>query len=606
MDKYLRKTSSSKQKETVRQIKRKYRQDYIHYGFIASGPEDHQQPLCIICNTILKNESLVPSKLMRHLSTKHPTLKDKPIEFFENWKMQTNKQAKKMDNYLKLPENGLIASYKVAHLLAKRKKAHTDVESVIAPALAIVVEEILGTTAAQKVRRVPLSNDTISRRIKDLSTDLQDQIREHFIVTENELSVLWALQVDESTDRTGKAHLLAFIRFTKNLKLVNELLFCKELDSTTTGEDIFELVNENVLLSKLKWSNCVSVCTDGCPSMQGKNKGFVTYVRQKNPNVVIVHCMVHREALVAKSLPKDLQTIMNQVCQVVNFIKSRPLRNRLFSQLCKAMDSEYECLLYHTEVRWLSKGKVLKRLVQLKTQVLSFMETQKKDFGFSFNDEMWWLKVLFLSDLFEKLNNLNSSLQGPSENIITSTSKLRSLDEKLTMWKTKVSMEIFDSFPSIIESPLKKEIVPDIMCALNGLQQSLRNYFPEFAVNNFGWTVNLFGINNTNNFSTEEEEQLIDLRNDVFFQALFPQKSLDEFWLSVYKSYPTIGTKAIKILLPFASSWLCEYRFSALTEIKSKKRERLLGIDDEMQVCLTMMEPRFDLICSQKQAHSSH
>ena len=606
MDKYLRKTSSSKQKETVRQIKRKYRQDYIQYGFIASGPEDHQQPLCIICNTVLKNESLVPSKLMRHLSTKHPTLKDKPIEFFENWKMQTNKQAKKMDSYLKLPEKGLIASYKVAHLLAKRKKAHTDAESVIAPALAIVVEEILGTTAAQKVRRVPLSNDTISRRIKDLSTDLQDQIREHFIVTENELSVLWALQVDESTDRTGKAHLLAFIRFTKNLKLVNELLFCKELDSTTTGEDIFELVNENVLLSKLKWSNCVSVCTDGCPSMQGKNKGFVAYVRQKNPNVVIVHCMVHREALVAKSLPKDLQTIMNQVCRVVNFIKSRPLRNRLFSQLCKAMDSEYECLLYHTEVRWLSKGKVLKRLVQLKTQVLSFMETQKKDFGFSFNDEMWWLKVLFLSDLFEKLNNLNSSLQGPSENIITSTSKLRSLDEKLTMRKTKVSMEIFDSFPSIIESPLKKEIVPDIMCALNGLQQSLRNYFPEFAVNNFGWTVNPFGINNTNNFSTEEEEQLIDLRNDVFFQALFPQKSLDEFWLSVYKSYPTIGTKAIKILLPFASSWLCEYGFSALTEIKSKKRERLLGIDDEMRVCLTMMEPRFDLICSQKQAHSSH
>jgi len=36
-----------------------------------------------------------------------------------------------------------------------------------------------------------------------------------------------------------------------------------------------------------------------------------------------------------------------------------------------------------------------------------------------------------------------------------------------------------------------------------------------------------------------------------------------------------------------------------LTEIKSKKRERL-GIDDEMRVFSTMTESRFDLICSQK------
>ena len=117
------------------------------------------------------------------------------------------------------------------------------------------------------------------------------------------------------------------------------------MKGTTKGEDIFKLVDENILLSELQWSNCVSVCADGCPSMRGKNKGSVAYVLQKNPNVVIVHCMIHREALVAKSLPADLKEGMDQVSQVVNFIKSWPLQNRLFSQLCKAMDSEYECLL---------------------------------------------------------------------------------------------------------------------------------------------------------------------------------------------------------------------------------------------------------------------
>jgi len=130
-----------------------------------------------------------------------------------------------LNSYLKLPKKGLIASYKVAHLLAKRKKAHTDAESVIGPT--IVVEEMLGTAAAETVRGVPLSNNTISRRIKELFSGLKDQVREHFVAIDNELSVLWSLQVDESTDRTGKSHLLAFIRFINNETLVNEFLFCK-------------------------------------------------------------------------------------------------------------------------------------------------------------------------------------------------------------------------------------------------------------------------------------------------------------------------------------------------------------------------------------------
>jgi len=80
---------------------------------------------------------------------------------------------------------------------------------------------------------------------------------------------------------------------------------------------------------------------------------------------------------------------------------------------------------------------------------------------------------------------LNSSRQGPSENIIAATSKLRSLDKKLMLWKTKVSKEIFDSFSTLNESPQKKENVPEVMNSLSGLQLSLQNYFPGFAIVNF-------------------------------------------------------------------------------------------------------------------------
>ena len=271
------------------------------------------------------------------------------------------------------------------------------------------------------------------------------------------------------------------------------------------------------------------------------------------------------------------------------------------------MDSKFKCLLFHTEVRWLSRGKVLKRVCQLKAEICSFLDAQKKDFGFSVHDELWWLRVQFIADLFEKVNVLNSSLQGPSENTITATSTLISFDEKLSLWKRKVSEENVDAFPTVNKSSLKKRIIPEILNTLSDLQFSLQNYFPEFSVKDYGWVINPFGKNNdTTNLSTEEEEQLIELQNNCFYRSSFSEENLHDFWLSIVKTYPLLRIKAIKILLPFASSWLCEFGFSALIEIKSKKRQRLLAIDDEMRVCLTSLEPRFELICSKKQAQPSH
>ena len=85
---------------------------------------------------------------------------------------QQNKQAKTLTNYIKLLEKGLITSYKVTQLLAKHQKkgktpkeTHTEAESIIAPALSIVVETRIGTNSAEQVKKVPLSNDTISHRI---------------------------------------------------------------------------------------------------------------------------------------------------------------------------------------------------------------------------------------------------------------------------------------------------------------------------------------------------------------------------------------------------------------------------------------------------------
>jgi hypothetical protein len=58
----------------------------------------------------------------------------------------------------------------------------------------------------------------------------------------------------------------------------------------------------------------------------------------------------------------------------MNFVKARPLNSRLFPVLCEEMQADHKLLLFHSKVRWLSRGKVLKRLFELRKDVRRFLQ----------------------------------------------------------------------------------------------------------------------------------------------------------------------------------------------------------------------------------------
>jgi hypothetical protein len=55
----------------------------------------------------------------------------------------------------------------------------------------------------------------------------------------------------------------------------------------------------------------------------------------------------------------------------------------------------------------------------------------------------------------------------------------------------------------------------------------------------------------------------------------------------VREEYPIVAERAIKILLPFSTPYMCELGFSTLTAIKTAKRGRLRSVDTEMRVALS-------------------
>ncbi|RVE41392.1 hypothetical protein evm_013958 [Chilo suppressalis] len=102
----------------------------------------------------------------------------------------------------------------------------------------------------------------------------------------------------------------------------------------------------------------------------------------------------------------------------------------------------------------------------------------------------------------------------------------------------------------------------------------------------------------------ELQENLIDLRNDLILKRLFEEKELSEFWVCLNPRFPKLSSKAVESLLPFGSSYLCEKGFSTLTEMKSKKRERLQMIDEEMRVCRE--EKNLSSVCRESKKVARH
>ncbi|XP_068225420.1 zinc finger BED domain-containing protein 5-like [Palaemon carinicauda] len=120
-----------------------------------------------------------------------------------------------------------------------------------------------------------------------------------------------------------------------------------------------------------------------------------------------------RYALAVKTLPADLKPVLNDAVAMVNLIKNIPLNTRLLHLLYEELNAEEKPLLFHIEVRWLSRVNIVTRGVTL---------------------------------------NGEPSFQGYSATVIDFVDKVRAFEMKIKLWQEKVTVGWYDSFENMSDS----------------------------------------------------------------------------------------------------------------------------------------------------------
>ncbi|XP_023242879.1 SCAN domain-containing protein 3-like [Centruroides sculpturatus] len=590
--------------------KRKYNESFLQFGFTFKNHNGNEQPFCLICNELLATESMKPSKLKRHLESKHTSYANKPKEYFERLLKSLNKDIKSFEEFTTINEKYLLASYEVSYCIAKNKKPFTIGEDLVLPAAIKMVEILHGSKYSNDIRKIPLSNDTVANRISEISNDQLVQL-----ITRIKESPKFSIQLDETTDITKLAQLLVYVRYVYKENIEEELLFCRPLKDRTRGKDIYCKVDEFLKTEGLEWKNCCGVCTDGAKAMTGQNIGFKSFFKAAHyDHITFTHCLIHREALAAKKLAPELNDVLQDAVKIINFIKSHALNSRLFSNLCKDADSHYTNLLLHAEVRWISRGQSLRRLLLLKDEIEIFLTEQKCDLATYFQNDLWLSKLCYLSDIFEKLNDLNLSLQGKNCNIFTSNDKIESFIKKIKIWQSRVEKNSFEMFSSIDnfiseKNHCKTFIAKIIIGHLKALETQFRKYFKSnIDFKSLSWIQKpfLIGLDEIDHLPYKAQEEFAELSSDSNLKLDFSKKPLTEFWIRTRTEFPTISNMALNVLLPFNTTYLCEITFSALTHIKSQYRSSLNNVEEILRSAMANIAPRFSLLCSKKQAHPSH
>jgi hypothetical protein len=182
-------------------------------------------------------------------------------------------------------------------------------------------------------------------------------------------------------------------------------------------------------------------------------------------------------------------------------------------------------------------------------------------------------------------------MQGGGITIVNVEDKIEAMIKKLELWARRLSKRNFDAFQNLktflesAEEELSNEVLEFFTQRLQDLRCSFREYFPPRDESK-NWIKHPFNvdINKLTGLTAAEENGMIEISMDSALKLQFKENCLVNFWLHVRTDYPELSYKALKVLILFLTTYLCEKAFSSLMCLKNKYRNRLRNVESDLRI----------------------
>uniref|UniRef100_A0A8C6PIG0 SPIN-DOC-like zinc-finger domain-containing protein n=1 Tax=Nothobranchius furzeri TaxID=105023 RepID=A0A8C6PIG0_NOTFU len=342
------------------------------YNFHSDWQEElffklvREKCVCLICGMTVATAKR--HNVQRHFSTCHtsynasyPPSSALRTEKARELKAALGKQQSLFKKPVEKSQKTTEASFRATHFLIKNKKTFSDgeffKEAMMIIAKTVFKDEKNGTDVISTLSNVQLGASTTVRRVTAMSENLTEQLEQDLKTCK-----WFSIQCDESVDCSSAAQLMVVIRMVlDDFSTKEELLTSLPLQTTTRGVDIYNTVKSFLVEHKVPLEKLVSMTTEGAPAMIGRHAGFIAHCKGDTdfPTFLHYHCIIHQQAICSKVT--GFEHVMTPVVKIINSIRSKAKQHRMFTVLLEEPSAEYSDLLLHTEIRWLSRGRVLQR-----------------------------------------------------------------------------------------------------------------------------------------------------------------------------------------------------------------------------------------------------